>query len=461
MSYSSQSWLLATMVAAITIHSSLPAKAIGNSLKTAVYLSPPFILGPGSVVNKFYQDIDFPRGHIALKSFNAEVVDEAGNPIPLHETYLHHWVVVKYYALKESKLPAKTIGWENSLPKAIPARNAGICEGTLSQYYGLGSETRRTATWVPDPYGIEVGNPEDAPYGYEEKWMLNVHAIDTRGAVDHLGCTECKCDLYNVTVDEFGQPLRKDYTGGFLCCYDQAQCRVKEGFNDVHRKLYLRYTVKWLDWDDHIVPVKIYILDVTDSGQMPKGTSGGPLHSSCKVEYEVEYCGLEGTTGDSCIDNKRTKLVMPHGGDIIYGVAHQHTGGLGSALYGQDGRMLCSSMPTYGEGEEAGNEAGYVVGMSTCYPGPGIAKIADGEIVTLESNYSGAQMHTGVMGVFYILVAENQPSKFQSIVSAIEGGLMQSNYSWVLILIVMTVAFAIVAGYWHKTEREGYQSLAM
>jgi len=66
-------------------------------------------------------------------------------------------------------------------------------------------------------------------------------------------------------------------------------------------------------------------------------------------------------------------------------------------------------MPTYGNGEEAGNEDGYIVGMSTCYPKPGSVKIADGELLTLESNYSSNQMHTGVMGIFYILVAEPQP----------------------------------------------------
>ena len=40
------------------------------------------------------------------------------------------------------------------------------------------------------------------------------------------------------------------------------------------------------------------------------------------------------------------------------------------------------STPIYGDGEEAGNEAGYVVGMSTCYPEPGAAKVRDGEALT-------------------------------------------------------------------------------
>jgi len=66
-------------------------------------------------------------------------------------------------------------------------------------------------------------------------------------------------------------------------------------------------------------------------------------------------------------------------------------------------------MPSYGKGKEAGNEAGYIVGMSTCYPRPGSLKISDGENLVLESNYSSSQRHTGVMGLFYILVADEVP----------------------------------------------------
>lgn len=72
-------------------------------------------------------------------------------------------------------------------------------------------------------------------------------------------------------------------------------------------------------------------------------------------------------------------------------------------------------MPTYGDGEEAGNEGGYIVGMSTCYPKPGSVRVADGELLTVVSNYSSAQMHTGVMGLFYILVAEPRPQPKSSL----------------------------------------------
>lgn len=46
--------------------------------------------------------------------------------------------------------------------------------------------------------------------------------------------------------------------------------------------------------------------------------------------------------------------------------------------------------------------------MSTCYPKPGSVKVSDGEVLTVVSNYSSDRQHTGVMGLFYILVAEQE-----------------------------------------------------
>lgn len=223
-------------------------------------MSPKFELGPGLVNNKNYYNIGFPKGHIALKRFDAEVVDEAGDSVPLYETYLHHWIILRYYIRKGVDIANATQADFRYV------RNSGVCQGdTLGQYYGLGSETRKTPTHVPDPYGIEIGNPEQLPEGFEEGWMVNLHAIDTRGTVDALGCLECRCDLYNVTKDVDGQPLPKGYLGGLDCCYDQTQCQLKKGFYGARRGLYLKYTVEWADWSDFILPVWIYIFDVTDT----------------------------------------------------------------------------------------------------------------------------------------------------------------------------------------------------
>ena len=52
-----------------------------------------------------------------------------------------------------------------------------------------------------------------------------------------------------------------------------------------------------------------------------------------QVEFDVESCRATGVADDGCIDTKRISLDMPFGGYVIYGVAHQHAGGSGSALY--------------------------------------------------------------------------------------------------------------------------------
>ncbi|RDX74050.1 hypothetical protein CR513_46243, partial [Mucuna pruriens] len=316
------SWALLLLVLCTTNSSTALGKP--ENIKTDVFLSPKFELGPGSVANKYYYHVDFPRGHIAIKSFNAEVVDESGKSVPLQETYLHHWVVVKYHQPKN--------GSENNQTDIVAVRNSGLCQDNqLGQYYGLGSETRGTATDIPDPFGVQIGNPSEIPYGYEEKWFINVHAIDTRGVEDRMGCTECRCDLYNITKDQDGNPLSPDYRGGLDCCPDNSQCRLQKGFKAPKRSLYLKYTVKWINWDKFVVPLKIYILDVTDVLNVSKGMS--PKHT-CKVEYDVEPCS-KGHNSSACIDVRRTSLPMPTGGYVIYGVGHQHAGAIGSTLYGQ------------------------------------------------------------------------------------------------------------------------------
>ena len=57
--------------------------------------------------------------------------------------------------------------------------------------------------------------------------------------------------------------------------------------------------------------------------------------SLVQVEYDIESCSASGKADNGCIDSKRASLAMPTGGYIAYGVAHQHSGGLGSALYGE------------------------------------------------------------------------------------------------------------------------------
>ena len=134
----SQAWIFLSEVLLLLLCTPL-SHALWKSesnIKEAVFLSPKFELGPGSVENRYYHDIEFPRGHIALKSFNGEVIDEEGNSVPLHETYLHHWVVARYYQRKGVTL-RNNDGHRvlsESDPDHILVGNSGLCKHTLIQY---------------------------------------------------------------------------------------------------------------------------------------------------------------------------------------------------------------------------------------------------------------------------------------------------------------------------------------
>ncbi|XP_045812054.1 uncharacterized protein LOC123906229 [Trifolium pratense] len=373
------------------------------NIQSATYLSEKFEVGPGEVVSKTMFDIEFPIGHIGVKSFDVDIVDEQGNSVPLHETYFHHYFAIKYIINKTHDF--------NDLTKpfggAIFRRNDGTCnDAILPHYWGFGSESRGTSTKIPDPFAIELGNPANIPEGWEEKWLFSIMVIDTRGTENRKSCTECRCDqfnlpqnFYNVSTEIHGKPLTPEYKGGIFCCKDNFQCKLIKGFEAPRRKLALRYKVTWVDWDQHQIPLRFYILDSTDRIR----TNGSETIHDCLAEYTIP----ENNSGDR-FHVQKSSIPMKKGGYLIYGTAHMHTGVVNATLYGQDGRTLCTSTPRYGTGKEAGNEEGYLVEMSVCYPTPGSIKINDGETLTVESRYKN-EFITGAMGHIYIYLADQLP----------------------------------------------------
>ena len=111
-----------------------------NYIKSATFLSEKFEVDPGKIAMKTFLDIEFPKGHIGVKSFDAEVVDEDGNSVPLYETYLHHWFAVKYI---ENITMSNYIKQSHDVRNGIKfERNDGICQSfVLPHYWGLGGES--------------------------------------------------------------------------------------------------------------------------------------------------------------------------------------------------------------------------------------------------------------------------------------------------------------------------------
>ncbi|XLU42840.1 hypothetical protein S245_037654, partial [Arachis hypogaea] len=353
-------------------------------------------------------DIEFPRGHIGIKNFQAELVDEHQNSLPLYEAYLHHYFVLRYF---ENVTMSRQANQSQPIYGKYFRRNDGVCQGSVNSYsWGLGVDARKTSLELPDPFRIEVGtHPENVPKEYnEEKWLFDIMVIDTRGTEDKKGCTECRCDHYNVKSEDFvsktgidGKPMSGDYKGGIFCCEKTSQCKLQKGYNNKQqRKAFLKYTITWVDWDQYQVPIKFYILDVTDQVTY---NGSEPIHN-CMVEYSI----TPQNTDIGHYHIKKTKIPMKKGGNLIYSTVHVHPGIVNATLYGENGKVLCAVQPTYGTGEEPGNEKGYVVGMSGCYPKPGSIKIQDGEILTVEFIHEN-KYNTGLMGHFYVYLAEELP----------------------------------------------------
>jgi len=90
------SFLIFVMLSSITYSQPQSPKVI----QSTTYLSKEFEVGPGEVANKQIFNIEFPKGHVGIKSFDVDLVDEHGNSVPLHETYIHHWYILKYIIKK-------------------------------------------------------------------------------------------------------------------------------------------------------------------------------------------------------------------------------------------------------------------------------------------------------------------------------------------------------------------------
>ncbi|KAI5397915.1 hypothetical protein KIW84_063648 [Lathyrus oleraceus] len=235
----------------------------------------------------------------------------------------------------------------------------------------------------------ELGNPTNITEGWEERWLFSLMVIDTRGTKDRKSCTECRCDqfnlpenFYNVTYDIHGKPLSPEYKGGVFCCQNGFQCKLEEGFQAPRSNLALRYKITWVDWDQDHIPVRFYVLDSTDRVR----TNGSETIHDCLAEYTIP----ENNSNDP-FHVQKASIPIEKGGYLIYGTAH-------------DGRTLCTSTPRYETGTKAGNEKGYVIEMSECYPKEGSIKIKDGETVTVESRYKN-EFITGAMGHMYFYLA--------------------------------------------------------
>lgn len=157
-----------------------------------------------------------------------------------------------------------------------------------------------------------------------------------------------------------------------------------------------QYTWSWTEWDECVEPLTNVRLDVTQIGDGEK------------LEYEVDACESNDPNDEACVDTKISYQRSPVSGPLISAVGHFHATSIGARIWGEDGTLLCQSLPIYGTGHVVGNEAGYVVGIGACWPPEGGEpyQITKGEMLKFEMKYSKVNgPHTGLMGLINLKIA--------------------------------------------------------
>jgi hypothetical protein len=270
----------------------------------ATYRSPGMRLAPGEVVftDPNNTPLKMPAGKVGILSFDAQVVDRNGTPVLLSEVYLHHWLIFDGFG------------------------NSGVCGGYLGYKFGVGAESRNTKTAFPEGYALKTTGTE--------RWGANIHMLRTDDVPDVKSCIECHCASGG---------------GNFACCPDGSYCDTKPGIDRAQREYFLEYTVEYIPDPAEHTAVEIFVLDA----------------SNCEIEYNVPQC-----EGPPCVADRSYKATLANDMDLVLALGHLHIGGINVTFLAEtpEGKTIdiCTSYPTYGTGDKAGDENGYLVAMSPC-----------------------------------------------------------------------------------------------
>ena len=398
-------------------------------LQRKSFYTDPIQLRRGQVANRI-RNFTIPSKQIAIHSFEIDIVERSSNahdgayvPVPLSDGYLHHLVLI---------------------PKTY--RDGFRIES--------GAESRGTHYRFSYPHGMVTQEGEDELLAY-------IHIMNNRGYSQPgaFHCLECPCGESDydkdgiLKLDENSEDVlpswglcnqallsngntacsNTTYLGGMRCCTDQRFCIENNEGSDESDEYILRVTLEYTtvddDSQDDLVPVKFATCcDATGSIEKHSGN----------FEYDIpQLCEPNDSLTEDCIHELTTVQFLNELGedgetdhtddrwiDLVYMAGHLHVGGLEISFYHHEtDELLCTSQPRYGTGmpTDIGNEAGYLVGMTSCDLSH---RMKNNALIRIVSRYDARQAHTGVMGLGLIFFAEVEDDKQEEIVEDVLGGLL-------------------------------------
>ena len=143
------------------------------------------------------------------------------------------------------------------------------------------------------------------------------------------------------------------------------------------------------------------------------------------IEYDVPQCS-DGTPYDHCVHVIESVEVfdVPSNNhsdpdeefELVHAWGHQHIAGVGLELYRvSTNELLCQSHPKYGTGVQAGDEAGFLVGIPPCVWGPPPLspppRIRRSDHLRTVARYNASEKRHGVMSLWLMTAASLKSGK--------------------------------------------------
>jgi len=385
--------------------------ALDDKHRTTSYISPPIRLDPGRVVltPPKQTPLQMPSQPFVLTSVRWEVVRHpTGEPVPLTEVYNHH--VVLYGG--GGRLAADVCG--------------GAHLDMIDGFLGIGAEARGTMTELPEGFAFPGQGP----------WLANIHLIRSEGVPDVKSCIECACHRHGGSED---------------CCPHLSVC---PGFPDGPstrnasdvKDYALKYVVGWSPAAEKYTMAQYKTFDATGCQlefHVPARCPWMWRHDNLQGGRLPGAVGLRGSGRDlpsdfevavrppspRCVERLSWDYDLPDGaeGEVLFSKGHIHAGGLNISAYvlrrgGGAPELLCCSSARYGGSDApaahaqppAGDERGYVVGMSTCLFANNTRRprLRKGDKIRVEVAYRTDLWFNGVMGLMDLALASTPPDEF-------------------------------------------------
>jgi len=333
-------------------------------------LSGPATLTPGGVVNRLFvmqdpfpQDYRVVIGQRTFEFVEGDPDSELGiTPVPVNQLYVHHL--------------------------------------SGSVVFGQGTEgVRNTAPDAPfpKPYGLFSG---------EDGNTMIFHLIDLRQVDDWLACIECRCDQLSAGtyLDELTQT--GNITGGVNCC---SNCTDITTQTVDYR---MRYNITYLELqleDEPVTDVRMLTADISPA-------AGGVLEHDV---FSSEYLPGDQVSPENP-HVQRLEMVKPFNEmfkeeffgrpyglsptvQLLRCVAHLHVAAI--EMWVEDattGERICDGKTTYGTDPDTDKDFLTAVSVSD-YDPP--FEFPEDLMVRFVSEYNATNVHTGVMGYFFLFVA--------------------------------------------------------